>query len=325
MVPATTSQCSFRKDRRNTGVSWRTDEAACIEVAETFMQIAEVTNLACPIDGLPIHAHATQRRCAAGHSFDIARAGYCNLLVVQHKASRDPGDSKDMVAARRRFLEAGHFQPVADHVFNAVGECLTAAEDGALNVIDAGCGEGYYLHHLARLAAASAEPGTLGLAGIDVSKWAVKAAARRKAPVTWLVANNRTPPFLAGSSDMVLCLFGFPAWEGFKKIQKPGGHVLLVDPAADHLLELREIIYPSVRRSPAPPLEGADAAGYRLQREDGLRFSVTLTDAHVIQDLVAMTPHAHRMAQAGKEALAGQRTLSVTVDVAVRLLALERA
>jgi 23S rRNA (guanine745-N1)-methyltransferase len=101
--------------------------------------------------------------------------------------------------------------------------------------------------------------------------------------------------------------------------------VLLVDPAADHLLELREIIYPSVRRSPAPPLEGADAAGYRLQREDGLRFSVTLTDAHVIQDLVAMTPHAHRMAQAGKEALAGQRTLSVTVDVAVRLLALERA
>ena len=181
------------------------------------MQIAAATNLACPIDGLPIDTHGTQRRCAAGHCFDMARAGYCNLLVVQHKASRDPGDSKDMVAARRRFLEAGHFQPIADHVFNAARKCVTAAEDGAFNVVDAGCGEGYYLERLARLTAASPEPGTLGLAGIDVSKWAVKAAARRKAPVTWLVANNRTPPFLAGSVDLVLCLFGFPVWEGFQE------------------------------------------------------------------------------------------------------------
>ena len=152
----------------------------------------------------------------------------------------------------------------------------------------------------AQLAAANPEPGTLGFAGIDVSKWAVKAAARRKAPVTWLVANNRTPPFLAGSVDLVLCLFGFPVWEGFKKIQKPGGHVLLVDPAADHLLELREIIYPTVRRSPPPPLAAAEAAGYRLRREEGLRFSVALTGAEMIHDLVAMTPHAHRVAQAGR-------------------------
>jgi len=289
------------------------------------MQITPATNLACPIDGLPIDAHGAQRRCAAGHSFDMAREGYCNLLVVQHKASRDPGDSKDMVAARRRYLEAGHFQPIADHVFNAVRKCVTAGDDGAFDVVDAGCGEGYYLDRLARLAAASPEPGTLGLAGIDVSKWAVKAAARRKAPVTWLVANNRTPPFLAGSVDLVLCLFGFPVWEGFKKTQKPGGHVLLVDPAADHLFELREIIYPTVRRSPPPPLPGAEATGYRLQREDGLRFSVTLTEAEMIQDLVAMTPHAHRVTQAGRKALAELRTLSVTVDVAFRLLALERA
>ena len=291
----------------------------------TSMQTTAATNVACPIDGLPIDASGTQRRCAAGHSFDIARAGYCNLLVVQHKASRDPGDSKDMVAARRRFLGADHFQPIADHVFNAVRECVAAAAHGAFNVVDAGCGEGYHLDRLACLATASPEPGTLELVGIDVSKSAVKAAARRKAPVTWLVANNRAPPFLAGSVDLVLCLFGFPVWEGFKKTQKPGGHVLLVDPAADHLFELREIIYPTVRRSRPPPLADAGTAGYRLQREDKLRFSVTLTEAEMIQDLVAMTPHAHRMPQAGRKALAELRNLSVTIDVAFRLLALERA
>ncbi len=260
----------------------------------------------------------------AGHSFDMAREGYCNLLVVQHKASRDPGDSKDMVAARRRFLEAGHFAPIADRMFNTVRECVSGATGGLSNIVDAGCGEGYYLDRLSQFAVSNPEPGTLGLAGIDVSKWAVKAATRRKAPVTWLVANSRTPPFLAGSVDLVLCLFGFPVWEGFKKIQKPDGHVLLVDPAADHLLELRQIIYPTVRHSPPPRLAAAEAAGYRLLREEGLRFSATLTDAETIQDLVAMTPHAHRVAQAGQIALADLSTLVVTVDVAFRLLKLDR-
>jgi 23S rRNA (guanine745-N1)-methyltransferase len=216
------------------------------------VHIVPATNLACPIDGLPIETRGAQRRCAAGHSFDMAREGYCNFLVVQHKASRDPGDSKHMVAARRRILDAGHFESIANLVFDAVRNCAKSVEDSAFNIIDAGCGEGYYLDYLGRLAAESPQTGTLGLAGIDISKWAVKAAARRKVSATWLVANNRIPPFLDGSVDLVLCLFGFPIWEGFKKIQKPGGHVLLVDPAADHLLELREIIYPTVKRSKPP-------------------------------------------------------------------------
>jgi 23S rRNA (guanine745-N1)-methyltransferase len=261
----------------------------------------------------------------AGHSFDMAREGYCNLLVVQHKASRDPGDSKDMVAARRRFLETGHFAPIAVRVFTTVRECVSDAPGGVFNIVDAGCGEGYYLDRLSQSAMSDPERGTLGLAGIDVSKWAVKAATRRKAPVTWLVANSRTPPLIAGSVDLVLCLFGFPVWEGFKKIQKPGGHVLLVDPAADHLLELREIIYPTVRRSPPPRLAAAEAAGYRLLREQGLRFSVALTDAESIQDLVAMTPHAYRVAKSGRIALADLSTLVVTVDVVFRLLKLDRS
>jgi 23S rRNA (guanine745-N1)-methyltransferase len=286
------------------------------------MPIIAATNLACPIDGLPIEGQGTQLRCAADHSFDMAREGYCNLLVVQHKASRDPGDSKDMVAARRRFLEAGHFEPIVDHVFNAVRECVAAAEGCALNIVDAGCGEGYYLDRLCRLAAADSGAGTLRLAGIDVSKWAIRTAARRKVPVTWLVANNRVPPFLAGSVDLVLCLFGFPVWGGFKKVQRSGGHLVLVDPGPDHVIELREIIYPMVKRSPPPSLTAAEAAGYSLKRQQGLRFSAALTGADTIRDLVAMTPHAHRLPKARQSALVELSTLSVTVDVAFRLLEL---
>jgi 23S rRNA (guanine745-N1)-methyltransferase len=288
------------------------------------MRIDAATNLACPIDGLPIELQGSQLRCAAGHSYDRAREGYCNLLVVQHKASRDPGDSKEMVGARRRFLEAGHFEPIASRVYDFARECMSATDAGPPNIVDAGCGEGYYLDRLARLAAEDPAAGTMALAGIDVSKWAIKSAARRKVAATWLVANNSKPPFLAASVDLLLCLFGFPVWDRFRKVQKAGGHVLLVDPAADHLLELRQIVYPTVRRSPPPSVAAAEAAGYRPKREEGLRYCVTLTTPQEIQDLLAMTPHAHRAPHELRGALAELSTLSVTVDVAFRLLALEQ-
>jgi 23S rRNA (guanine745-N1)-methyltransferase len=169
----------------------------------------------------------------------------------------------------------------------------------------------------------SKDPGSLALAGFDVSKWAIKSAARRKTPVAWLVANNSNPPFLPWSVDLILCLFGFPVWGGFKKVQKPGGCVLLVEPAADHLVELRSVIYRTVNRSPPPALAVAQAAGYRLMREEALRYRVTLRGTDTIQDLLAMTPHAHRVAPDRRDALAALGTLSVTVDVAFRLLQLD--
>jgi 23S rRNA (guanine745-N1)-methyltransferase len=285
------------------------------------MQVTAATNLACPLEGLALKRHGTQLLCAAGHAFDMAREGYCNLLVVQHKGSRDPGDSKHMVAARRRFLAAGHYEPIADHIFKR--SLRRGARGDSLNVVDAGCGEGYFLARLSQLAAACPQSPSLGLAGFDVSKWAVKAAARRKLAVTWLVASSRSPPFLAGSVDLLLCLFGFPQWQGFKRVQRVGGLVLLVDPAADHLLELREIIYPLVKRSPPPPLDAAKAAGYGLIEQEALRFCVTLQGSEMIQDLLEMTPHAHRLSAGARRALAEVNTLAVTVDVALRLLVLQ--
>ena len=293
------------------------------------MQIAVPANLACPIDGLALEPYAGGVRCGRGHSYDRAREGYCNLLVVQHKASRDPGDSREMVAARRRFLEAGHYAPIADAVFaHVLLGGLVQIEDCSpempFNILDAGCGEGYYLDRLSALANACLDPGILTLAGIDVSKWAVRAAARRACPVTWLVANNRHPPFAPASVDIILCLFGFPVWEGFRAVLRPGGHVLLVDPGPDHLIELREIIYPQVTRSVPASLAAAEGAGYQCVQATTLRFPVSLTSPQSITDLLAMTPHAHRLSQTGRDALARQQTLTVTADVCIRVLALGR-
>jgi 23S rRNA (guanine745-N1)-methyltransferase len=283
--------------------------------------IAPMTNLACPIDGIPLQAEEHGLCCATGHTFDRARAGYTNLLVVQHKASRDPGDSKEMVASRRRVLDAGHYTPIADRLADNVLEiALREPAHRALSVVDAGCGEGYYLNAIAAAAAERGGKARLRLAGIDISKWAIQAAVKRRLPCCWAVASNRHLPFVAGSVDLILSMFGFPLWGSFAAIQPSGGRVLLVDPGPDHLLELRSIIYPSVTPKPPPSLDAAAKVGYRLEDEHRLQFQFTLTGAAEIADLLAMTPHDHRATTAGREALARLDKLALTGDVAMRLL-----
>jgi 23S rRNA (guanine745-N1)-methyltransferase len=276
---------------------------------------------ACPIDATPLlTAGGTALVCAQGHSFDRAREGYFNLLVVQHKASRDPGDSKAMVAARRRILDAGHFAPIADCVSSEV--CRIAAGLPSTTrpmIVDAGCGDGYYLGAIAK-ASASTFHDRLQLAGIDISKWAIHAAAKRHAGCAFAVATNRHLPFAPGSVDLILSMFGFPIWDCFAGIQATTGSVLMVDPGPDHLRELRTIIYPTVKYSAPPSLEAALNAGYRLDGEQRLTFTFELTSAEQIADLLTMTPHNYRAPLPGRLALAELNRLSLTGDVVVRHL-----
>ena len=168
------------------------------------MSILPFTALACPLDGAPLHREGGAWKCASGHNFDIASQGHTHLLPVQHKRSLDPGDSKEMVAARRRFLNAGHYQPIAEAVARAVLADLPAQAA----CLDAGCGEGYYLRQLA--AAATGQNQTLAILGLDISKWAVLAGAKQDSRPNWVVGTNARLPVLDATLDRVLCLFGFP-------------------------------------------------------------------------------------------------------------------
>ncbi|RTL64177.1 MAG: methyltransferase domain-containing protein [Hyphomicrobiales bacterium] len=285
------------------------------------MTLRPASNLACPMDDLPLDVSGSAWRCARGHSFDVAQEGYCNLLLVQQKASRDPGDSKAMVAARHRFLEAGHFAPIADRLyFQALG-ALAEHQGASPCVLDAGCGEGYYLARFADLAEKHGQPPDIALAGMDVSKWAVKAAAKRGLAATFVVGSNKHPPFLPGSVDLILSVFGFPHWEGFARVLAGGGHVLLADPGPEHLAQLREVIYPTVRASPPPSLDAAGKAGFALAAEETLLFSIDLEGQQAIQDLLLMTPHGARVPQERRGAIAALERLTVTIDVTFRLVA----
>lgn len=265
--------------------------------------------LCCPLDQLPLEPCDGGLQCERGHVFDIARLGYVNLLAAQDKRSRDPGDSKAMVKARSYFLGKGHYEPIARSVVEAIGPLL----DGPATIVDAGCGDGYYLAALAdQLADSSGSP--FALVGFDISKWAVQAAARR-CPATWLVASNRQIPLSAGSADILLSLFGFPHLPEFARLVRRGGYYLSLDAGADHLLELRRVIYPDLRpERTGEPLDLA-MAGFDEVVKVPVHFQTPPLGPEDLSALLTMTPHLYRASREGLARAQGLADLSLTASV----------
>lgn len=272
--------------------------------------------LACPLDGLPMSVQERRVVCENGHSFDVARQGYLNLLPVQQKRSKFPGDSVEMIAARQRFLAAGFYDRVAEQLVEVLRIYHKFNDDSCL--LDAGCGEGFYLEQLSQ--ALVVDNIHAGLVGLDISKPAIIAAARRNKNITWLVASNKQPPLMPQSVDVIICMFGFPVFDAFKKILKPEGKLLLVEAGPQHLLELRQIIYADVKQGGLPDLSAAEQQGFELLAENELSYKTAELGQEQIADLLLMTPHLFRATQEGKQRAAELEQIEVTVDVSLRLL-----
>lgn len=273
------------------------------------MNITPFQALACPLDGAKLKRNGPSWRCPNGHSFDIASQGYTHLLPVQNKRSLDPGDSKEMVAARRRFLNADHYQPIAAATSRVALADLASGRTATC--LDAGCGEGYYLRQLA--AAASDEGKKLAVLGLDISKWAVLSAAKQDKRPNWLVGSNANLPVQSGTLDRVLCMFGFPVYPEFARVLKATGELLQVDAGPDHLRELREIIYPSLK--PEKSAEMPTPEGFTHLATEAVRYSLDLNTPEQLADLLAMTPHLYRASAEGRTKAAALTALSLTVDV----------
>ncbi len=282
------------------------------------MNIIKAHNLACPIDGVPLERHEKQLSCRNGHTFDIARQGYVNLLPVQHKRSKQPGDSREMVLARTRFLNSGVYKPVADSLAEIASAHITDDEETCM--MDAGCGEGYYLDAVFNDLKQKNGAGDLSFIGLDISKPAIIESAKRNRQITWVVGTNRQPPVTPASVDIILCVFGFQSFEGFGEVLKPGGKLVLVEPGLDHLKELREIIYPEIKKSHPPDHVQAEKSGFTLLDEQQLKFTTGEIDNEQLGDVLIMTPHFYRANKQGREAAARLKVLDLTVDVVFRIL-----
>ncbi|VAX09100.1 Ribosomal RNA large subunit methyltransferase A [hydrothermal vent metagenome] len=281
------------------------------------MKIIKADNLSCPIDGERLVSQNRQLVCVKGHSFDLARQGYVNLLPVQHKRTKHPGDSKEMVLARSRFLNSGIYAVVADKL---AALSYSHLEGKAIScVLDAGCGEGYYLDYVLNYLKNKDDAVDVSFLGLDISKQAIIEAAKRNKQISWLVGTNRQPPLEPNSVDIILCVFGFQSFEGFNKILKPGGKIILVEPGSEHLIELREIIYSTVKRTPVQNPGKFESLGFLLRESQPLQLKTGLINNKLINDLLLMTPHFYRASKEGRQAAMQLQTLDLSIDVVFRV------
>lgn len=275
------------------------------------MNIIAANNLACPIDKLALVKNEGCYQCANGHTFDIAKQGYVNLLPVQHKKSKDPGDSKAMVLARTRFLDNGFYKPIVEKLAKLVFENLGENKNC---VFDAGCGEGYYLQQLIQAAENFECEKNISFVAMDISKPAILAASKRCKQASWVVGTNSQPPFAEQSIDLIFSVFGFHSFDGFKSVLKPNGKLILVEPGEKHLQELRDIIYAEAS-APKKTSPSATDSEYTLIEKQSLSFEVNLNGKQNIQDLLSMTPHLFRASHEGKVSIENMESLKLTADI----------
>jgi 23S rRNA (guanine745-N1)-methyltransferase len=165
--------------------------------------------------------------CTRGHSFDFARSGYINLLQPQERRSKQPGDTAAAVAGRRRLHDRGVTEPL----LRAIAEIMVASPREI--VLDAGCGDGFYLGTLARQTGFDAH-------GVDISIPAIDVAARRYPGCEWIVANaDRVVPYADRSFSIVLSITGRMNAREFRRVLRDDGRLLVAIPAPEDLLELR--------------------------------------------------------------------------------------
>ncbi|MDE2422213.1 MAG: methyltransferase domain-containing protein [Gammaproteobacteria bacterium] len=215
-------------------------------------------------------------RCVNNHSFDMAREGYLNLHLVQHKKSKDPGDNPEMVKARREFLHADYYQPLRD----AIVELLKLLH--ATSLLDIGCGEGYYTSSFRQIID--------DVIGLDIAKPAIQLSAKKFKNITWLVGSGAMLPIATASVDIVSSMFSPLPIAEMARVLQPDGFVLVATPAPTHLWAMREGLFGEVQaHEPDKFLAGFDEL-FTLHSRTEVSFPLSLSN-QALKDLLCMTPY----------------------------------
>ncbi|NRQ42247.1 23S rRNA (guanine(745)-N(1))-methyltransferase [Rheinheimera sp. YQF-2] len=243
----------------------------------------------CPLCQNPLALNDKQYQCANRHSFDIAREGYVNLLPVQQKNSKAPGDNKEMMLARRAFLHAGWYAPLAQAV------CDTLTPLAAKSILDTGCGEGYYTAQVKQ-----ALPGAT-VYGVDISKAAIKFAAKANSAIQFSVASVYQLPFAAQSFDAIVRIYAPSKPEELQRLLKPGGHLVTVTPGPQHLLQIKQAVYDTVRLH-SDDVEAIN--GFSHLSRQRLQYQLSFSQPADVLALIQMVPLAWKFSAEQKQQFA---------------------
>lgn len=239
-------------------------------------------DLRCPLCHQPLLQNTQGVACANRHQFDRAKEGYFNLLPVQNKHSREPGDAKEQLLARRQFLHAGFFQSLKEHMQGLLPATTTT-------LLDIGCGEGYFTAGFSDVLPHAQ------IYGIDIAKAGVRLAAKTakdKTRLVYSVASSFDLPLADESMDVITRIYAPSKDTELCRVIKPDGKLVIVAPGENHLLGLRARIYKEVRPHP----QSMAPEGFVLVEHRRLREDLWVKEREVCAALLAMTPFSWRLA-----------------------------
>lgn len=260
----------------------------------------------CPICKAKLNKLEKAYACENGHSYDIAAEGYVHLLPPNKMHSKVPGDNKQMVNSRRDFLAAGFYQPFSDRLNELVRECLPVK---APIVLDAGCGEGYYTGRLYHdLQEHELYPEVYGF---DISKFAVKAAAKRYKAIDFAVGSIFDIPVEDNAADCVVNVFAPIVETELNRVLKPGGFLILAVPGARHLFGLKEILYDAPYEN---EYRETEYGGFAFRKRVAVQKDIFIDNNNTVMDLFAMTPYYWKTSVEGSERLQKTDTLATQIE-----------
>lgn len=258
----------------------------------------------CPVCRSPLTQEERQYRCPKGHMFDRAASGYVNLAMNQSSSRKRHGDDKRMIRARTEFLSTGAYRCLSDKLVDISFELLADGD----SFLDAGCGEGHYTALLSQRLREAGKVCTL--MGIDVSKEALTAAAKRKSGLLLAAASVFHLPVADGSVSLVWNVFAPAAGEEYSRVLRPGGHLIRVFPLEEHLMGLKERVYETVypNRPQIPEFEGLELVDTVFLREE-----LSLRSAEEIAALFAMTPYYYKTSAEDQARIAAVDSLTTPI------------
>lgn len=264
----------------------------------------------CPICKESLELANRTFRCKNNHCFDLAKEGYVNLLPINSKKSRLPGDSSKMIQARRSFLEAGYYQTLAERLSIIINELLDKRE--ASNILDLGCGEGYYTGHISNLT-----DNRYNFSALDISKVAVKYGSKRYKDVNFCVASAFNMPIQKNSIDLLYRVYAPSSHDELERVIKKGGYLITVTPGERHLYSLREIIYDKVLNLST---KSDESDIFTLIKQETLTYTMFIEEKEHLSNLIDMTPFGWKIKPEDREKLLSQKSWDIECDFNISIL-----
>lgn len=248
----------------------------------------------CPICQTSLIPLSGYFSCLTGHHFDCAKEGYVNLLPVNKKKSKDPGDNRQMMLARRDFLNKGFYQELSDKI----NQLALQYQPKVMNLLDLGCGEGYYTGRLYQ--ALVGQCPQLKIQGLDISRSAIRYAAKRYPNVQFCVASSYQMPFAENQFNLLVKVFAPSKSEEMARVMDKGGVMILVSPGPLHHYALKEFIYDKPRLH---NIEQQAIPGCTFIAQERLQSNLSLSSNEDIQNFLQMTPYAWKLTDEQKHDL----------------------